>query len=175
MTVLADVRQLVRHRANFACEFCTVTETDTGGELTVDHFQPSAKGGGDDPDNLLYCCMRCNLHKADYWPKTPSEPHLWNPRNEQMASHLLVLTDGTLYPTTPVGEFTIARLRLNRPPLIAYRLDKLKRQETELLLQRYREIIRTLEQLTAQQSILLDESQALLEEQRRVLQMLLQQ
>jgi len=38
MTITADIREQVRQRANFACEFCGVTETDTGGHLTVDHF-----------------------------------------------------------------------------------------------------------------------------------------
>ena len=37
MSISADTRRLVRDRAHFACEFCTVTETDTGGELTVDY------------------------------------------------------------------------------------------------------------------------------------------
>ncbi len=173
MSISADTRRLVRDRAHFACEFCTVAETDTGGELTLDHFHPKAKGGTDEPENLLYACMRCNLHKADYWPIHSDDLPLWNPRQEPMAAHLLILTDGTLYPTTPVGEFTIARLRLNRPPLVAYRLGKLRRQETELLLSRYREIVRTLEQLSAQQALLLEENRILLEEQRRILRMLL--
>jgi hypothetical protein len=173
MSISDDLRQSVRTRANFACEYCTVSETDTGGELTIDHFQPKAKGGSDEAENLLYCCVRCNLYKADYWPTHANQPHLWNPRLEPIASHLLILTDGTLYSTTPVGEFTVTRLRLNRPPLVAYRLGKAKRQETELLLQRYREVIRTLEQLSTQQALLLEENRILLEEQRRILQMLL--
>jgi len=74
MTITAEIREQVRQRANFACEFCGVTETDVGGELTVDHFQPTAKGGGDDLDNLLYCCARCNQYKLDYWPTRPDGP-----------------------------------------------------------------------------------------------------
>lgn len=175
MSISADTRRLVRDRAHFACEFCTVTETDTGGELTIDHFHPKARGGTDDSENLLYCCMRCNLYKADYWPLHTDEFPLWNPRQEAMAVHLLILTDGSLYPTTPVGEFTIARLRLNRPPLVAYRLGKLKRQEIEQRLIRYREVTRTLEQLYGQQAALLEENRALLEEQRRVLRLLLRE
>lgn len=175
MSISDDLRQLIRIQANFACEFCTVSETDTGGELTIDHFQPKVKGGSDEAENLLYCCVRCNLYKGDYWATHANEPHLWNPRQEPMASHLLILTDGTLYPTTPVGEFTITRLRLNRPPLVAYRLGKAKRQEAALLLQRYREVIRTLEQLSTQQALLLEENRVLLEEQRHILQILLRE
>jgi outer membrane lipoprotein-sorting protein len=44
----------VRRRANFACEFCGVSETDAGGQLTVDHFQPRHKGGDDSLENLIY-------------------------------------------------------------------------------------------------------------------------
>ena len=43
MSVSREIRDLVRRNANFACEFCGVTETDAGGELTVDHFQPKVK------------------------------------------------------------------------------------------------------------------------------------
>lgn len=56
MTITDQMREQVRQRANFACEYCGVTETDTGGQLTIDHFHPRSKGGDDDLDNLLYCC-----------------------------------------------------------------------------------------------------------------------
>lgn len=64
MTISAAIREEVRRRAQQACEFCGVTETDTGGLLTVDHFQPTAKGGTDALGNLFYCCVRCNQYKA---------------------------------------------------------------------------------------------------------------
>ncbi len=51
MTLRAEDRELVRRRAGYACEFCGVHETDAGGELTIDHFQPRTKGGGDDLEN----------------------------------------------------------------------------------------------------------------------------
>lgn len=38
---------MIRQRANFRCEFCGVTETDVGGELTIDHFKPLKSGGAD--------------------------------------------------------------------------------------------------------------------------------
>ena len=58
--IAPGVREEVRRRADFACEFCDTTEADTGGQMTIDHFQPRAKGGSDSLDNLLYCCTRCN-------------------------------------------------------------------------------------------------------------------
>lgn len=173
MSITETVRLQVRQRANFACEFCGVSETDTGGELTIDHFRPQTKGGTDDLDNLLYSCHRCNQYKADCWPAHPVDPALWNPRQESLDTHLLTLTDGTLYPITPTGAFTLKRLRLNRPPLVAYRLRKHYRSEEQRLLTRYRDAVTVLAQLHKQQVALLEEQRVLLEEQRALLTLLL--
>ncbi len=173
MTIPVELRFQVRQRANFACEFCGVTETDAGGELTVDHFQPQARGGADHLDNLLYCCVRCNQYKADYWPAAQNDPVLWNPRQEPVSTHFLTLANGTLFPITATGTFTLKRLRLNRPPLVAYRLRKYHQAEEQRLLTRYRAAITLLEQLYQQQAALLEEQRALLEEQRTILNLLL--
>ncbi len=175
MDIPPDIRALVRQRAQGACEFCGVTETDTGGELTIDHFQPRARGGTDELANLLYCCYRCNQYKADYWPIQPEEPYLWQPRHEPMEQHLLLLADGTLYPITAVGAFTLRRLRLNRPPLVAYRVRQQGDRAEHRLLARYYDLIVVLERLHQQQTALLEEQQALLAEQRHLIQLLLQQ
>jgi hypothetical protein len=76
--------QQVRERAAGACEYCGVTDTDSGGPLTVDHFQPRARGGTDDLSNLLYCCWRCNLYKADYWPADPGAVALGTPARSRL-------------------------------------------------------------------------------------------
>jgi hypothetical protein len=173
MSISSEIRLRVRQRASFACEYCGVSETDTGGELTIDHYHPQALGGSDDMDNLLYCCQRCNQYKADYWPATMDDPVLWNPRHDQPAAHLLVLADGTIYPLTLTGMFTIRRLRLNRPPLIAYRLRQQMRAEESRLLTEFRELVTLLERLQQRHAALLDEQRALLEEQRALLTLLL--
>jgi len=173
MTITTEIRKQVRQRANFACEFCGITETDAGGELTIDHYQPTAKGGDDGPENLLYCCARCNQYKLDYWPTYPDTPSLWNPRREPASQHFLELDDGTLYPLTATGAFTLKRLRLNRPPLVAHRLRKRQQTEEIRLLTRYRGLIQLLEQLNIQLSALMEEQRQLLEEQRELLRLLL--
>jgi len=67
MTISPPVLEQVRLRAQFACEYCGVMEADTGGELTVDHFQPSTRGGSDDASNLLYCGLGyCRLSRSAY-------------------------------------------------------------------------------------------------------------
>ena len=175
MTIPANIREQVRQYANFACEFCGVTETDTGGQLTIDHYQPGSKEGEDSFENLLYCCARCNQYKMDYWPEHPNDLFLWNPRKEPFSQHFLELDDGTLHPLTPTGVFTLKRLRLNRAPLVAYRLRKQQREKETRLLTHYREIVELLEQLQKQTAALMMEQQELLEEQRKLLRLLLRE
>jgi hypothetical protein len=166
MTVPAGIREQVRQRAKFACEYCGVTETDTGGLLTVDHIIPQSKGGGDSLDNLVYCCYRCNLHKADYLPISQDIPQLWNPRKEPPGQHFVELANGALYPVTETGTFTINILHLNRPPLISYRQKTRANPAEELLLHRHNELLIKMDNLLVQQN-------ALLEEQERILPLLL--
>jgi hypothetical protein len=67
----------------------------------------------------------------------------------------------------------LKRLRLNRAPLVAYRLRKQSQADEHRLLERYRELVSVLERLHQQQVALLEEQQALLERQRTLLQQLL--
>ncbi len=173
MTIPSDIREQVRQRAGFACEYCGVTEKDTASELTIDHFQPKSKGGGDELDNLIYSCLRCNQYKLDYWPSTENDISLWNPRQSLATEHFLELDDGTLHPLSQTGVFTIRRLRLNRKPLIAYRLRKKEEEATVRLLVRYGELVKLLERLNRQMSSVMDEQQLLLEEQRELLRIIL--
>lgn len=174
MTLSPELRLFVRERAHFACEYCGVTEVDVGGELTIDHYQPPGRGGSiDHPDNLLYSCQRCNLYKSDYWPRKAADIPLWNPRAERREQHLLALADGTLYPISESGEFTIRRLRLNRPPLVAHRLRSYQSAEEARLLAELRQLVALQEGLQRQHAQLLKEQQELLEQQRDLLSILL--
>lgn len=94
MAISESIRQAVRHRAGFACEYCGVTETQVGGELTIDHYVPQSQGGPDDLDNLVYCCARCNSYKGDYWRQTGDLNQLWHPRQEPAALHYRLLENG---------------------------------------------------------------------------------
>jgi hypothetical protein len=174
MTIDAVTREQVRSRANFACEFCGVSETDVGGELTIDHYQPQAKGGLDHPDNLIYACSRCNQYKLDYWPANTNAPQLWNPRCEQASQHFLQDEDGTLRALTQMGSFTIARLRLNRAPLVAHRLRKLQSEGLIRLLARHKAVLDAIELMLTQQTDMLNEQRNLLREQQELLRILRQ-
>jgi hypothetical protein len=173
MSIKPAIREQVRQRAQLACEFRGIAEADVGGQLTIDHFQPRAKGGDDSLDNLIYCCASCNQYKHDYWPSSPDAPSLSNPRHEPAALHLLELDDGLLHPLTAMGTFTLKRLRLNRPPLVTYRLRSRQAADETRLLTRYRDLSRLIEQLLIQQSALIEKQRDLLEEQRTLLRLLL--
>lgn len=175
MSDSVPLRQQIRLRANFACEFCGVTETDAGGQLTVDHYQPKSKGGKDQIENLLYCCIRCNQYKQNYWPSQPNEPTIWHPLAEPQAVHFLSGEAGKLYPLTKTGEFTIKRLRLNRAALVAHRTAKRRKDEDTRLLEQYKTLVHLLEQTNQQLASQVKEQQRLLEEQRNLIQFLLRQ
>lgn len=117
-------REAVRRAYDYRCGYCGVQEEEVGSELEIDHFQPRSAGGGDDPDNLVYCCPTCNRLKGDFWPAgDPSTSHrrLLHPKRDDLAAHLREEPDGRLTALTETGAFHIERLRLNRPPLVALR------------------------------------------------------
>lgn len=80
-----------------------------------------------------------------------------------------------MYPLTAIGSFSLQRLRLNRPQLIQSRQLKRQRHKDIELIQRYSELVNTLNQLNLQMSYLMYEQQELLKEQRDLLKLLLKQ
>jgi 5-methylcytosine-specific restriction endonuclease McrA len=87
MSLTASIREQVRQRAHCACEFCGITEIDSGEMLTINHFRPRTRAGSDQLENLIYDCIACNQYKQDYWPQTETAPVLWNPRQESASQH----------------------------------------------------------------------------------------
>lgn len=90
-------------------------------------------------------------------------------------NHFFRLDDGTLYPLTATGTFTLKRLRLNRPPLVVNRLRKIRNIEDNRLLKKYESLAHLLEEMLSQQTELMEEQQKLLREQYELLALLLQQ
>ncbi len=118
----------VRRRYRGRCGYCDVAEAETGGELTVDHYQPTSAGGDDSEDNLVYCCFRCNSYKGDFVP-TPEDMHhgfrILHPLLDDLTLHLRENPHiGALEPLTETGRFHIDLLYLNRPQLIELRLPR---------------------------------------------------
>lgn len=173
MIINKALRDQIRQRAAFACEYCGVSESDTGGLLTLDHFQPQSKGGSDQPENLIYCCNRCNSYKHNYFPSSNKEPSLWNPTQSDKDLHFFELDNGQLKALTPIGKVTIDLLRLNRDSLIQYRLQKNARAEEIQLLKQYQQLIDLLQQTNQELTVVVSNQQDLLEQQQKLLRLLL--
>jgi HNH endonuclease len=173
MSLSTAIREQVRRRAQYACEFCGRSEINIGSQLTIDHFHPKSKGGSDDLDNLIYACHACNEYKYNYWPSSKDAPRLWNPRQEPANQHFIEQADGQLTALTPTGELTINCLRLNRSQLIAARQQRNQQLQSERLLQSYQELVTLLAQSNRQIANLSQTQQAILEEQQQLLRFLL--
>ena len=117
-------REAVRHAYDYRCGYCGVHEEEAGSELEIDHFQPRSAGGGNDLDNLVYCCPTCNRLKGDFWPTgdlSTTLHRLLHPKRDDVTRHLREDANGRLVALTETGAFHIERLQLNRPPLVALR------------------------------------------------------
>jgi hypothetical protein len=117
--------QTVRERYASCCGYCGVSETDVGGELTVDHFRPVSAGGDQSDANLVYACVRCNQYKGALLPEATDftqEQRLLHPLQDDLATHMREdESTGRLQGITATGRFHIEVLRLNRPALIVHR------------------------------------------------------
>lgn len=169
MSISSSVRQTIRRKAGFLCEYCEVSETDTGGELTIDHFKPQSQNGDDEEENLVYCCFRCNLYKGDYWHAELNQTRLFNPRTDKRADHFWLSESGVLFALTETAELTIKLLRLNRQPLITKRQQDFQKLEEHQILEQTKRAVETLIRLSQQQRELLKTQQILLEEQHRLI------
>lgn len=123
----------VRERFEYSCGYCGVSEIDSGGELTIDHFVPVSAGGSDNEENLVYACFRCNVYKTDFSPTEAhiaAEQRVLHPLRDPLDSHYSLDTDtGELAALTPTGTFHISLLQLNRPQLKSLRLRNLSAQK----------------------------------------------
>jgi len=120
------LRETIRASYNFRCGYCGVTETESGGQLEIDHFHPRSHGGKDTLDNLVYACVTCNRFKGNYWPVSEASPALalLHPQWDDLSAHIELIPNGRLIGLTKRGWFHIQRLRLNRTPLIELRLQR---------------------------------------------------
>ena len=55
-------RQAIYARYHGHCAYCG--EHIKQKNMTVDHYVPQSKGGGNNIENLMPCCSRCNTMKA---------------------------------------------------------------------------------------------------------------
>jgi HNH endonuclease len=112
------IKQSVRERANYLCEYCHSLEILSANRFTIDHVVPRSLGGSDDIENLALACRRCNERRYNFVasidPETQSIVPIFNPRQQQWAEHFTWMLDGTMIEgRTAVGRATCVRFDLN--------------------------------------------------------------
>lgn len=122
----AAIRETVMLRAKHCCEYCQSQDRYSPNLFTFDHIVPINLGGTDNSDNLAYACFLCNRLKSNkllaFDPVTKAQVPLFNPRIDAWSNHFSWNEDYTLViGLSPTGRSTVAKLRLNREKLVAYR------------------------------------------------------
>ncbi|MBO0699512.1 MAG: HNH endonuclease [Zavarzinella sp.] len=112
-----SVRTSVRRRAGHRCEYCRLHETDQPLlSFHVEHIIAKKHHGSDDPANLAWACLECNLGKSSNLsgrdPATGRVVRLFNPRRQRWGRHFE--WDGArLVGRTPSGRATVDVLNIN--------------------------------------------------------------
>lgn len=118
MAISDSIRQTVRERANYLCEYCHSPERLSANRFTIDHIIPKSLSGSDDIDNLALACRRCNERRynfvAGFDPETQEIVPIFNPRQQKWAEHFVWTDAGVvIHGVTPIGRATCIRLDLN--------------------------------------------------------------
>lgn len=121
-----ELREQVRERAGFLCEYCHTSELWQYVRFTLDHVVPLGEGGNETLENLALACFHCNRRKSN--KQTATDPQsgvvvpLFNPRTQLWTEHFCWSTDGLLVlPRRATGRATVALLELNRKRILQIR------------------------------------------------------
>jgi hypothetical protein len=114
--------KLIRwQRAKNRWEYCQLPQQGHEERFSIDHVIAKKHGGSDSPQNLAYCCLRCNLFKgtdlSGIDPDTKLVTALYNPRGQPWREHFR--WDGcAVIGLTPTGRATVNLLQRNVPARI---------------------------------------------------------
>ena len=121
-----DYRQEVREDFVECCAYCLLSEliAHGGDSFDLDHFRPKSLPAfshlTDEFFNLYYACHPCNRYKGNRWPSddlASKGRRFVDFCSELFADHFEALPDGRWNPISRAGEYTEAKLRLNRTHL----------------------------------------------------------
>lgn len=117
-----DYKQLLRVDFWYSCAYCTMTEVEAQGiRFTIDHYEAQVKVPEKETDygNLLWACDPCNTFKGDLWPDdelTQAGLRFYRPDLDHPEHHF-ALKGQRVEGQSPIGEFTVEMLDLNREQL----------------------------------------------------------
>jgi 5-methylcytosine-specific restriction endonuclease McrA len=84
MLISNELKQAIRERAKYICEYCHSPERLSANRFTIDHLIPRSLGGS---DNLALACRRCNERRYNFIagidPNTQEIVPLFNPRKQK--------------------------------------------------------------------------------------------
>ena len=124
-------RSAVRDDFVMSCCYCLMPELLAGGSdnFELDHFRPKSREEfahlAHDYLNIYYACHICNHAKAAKWPSEALLAVGYRFLDycvEVFSRHFELESSGLLKPLTTAAEYTLERLRLNRPHLVQMRL-----------------------------------------------------
>jgi HNH endonuclease len=121
--IASEIRETVRRRANFLCEYCHTNERWQYVRFTVDHIVPNDENS---LENLALACFHCNRRKSNKTesidPETGESIEIFNPRKHLWGTHFSWSADGLrVIPLTSIGRATTALLELNRERILLIR------------------------------------------------------
>jgi hypothetical protein len=120
-----QLRQLVRTRASFRCEYCRLPQSFSDLRFHVEHIIPCQHGGTDELDNLALACPNCNLLKGPNLtgidPLSREIVRLFNPRHDVWSEHFVLAGTDMITGTSPAGRTTVALFDMNMPERVRLR------------------------------------------------------
>jgi hypothetical protein len=123
--VTSSVRDQVRQRAKFRCEYCYKPEDANAFSHQVDHIIPEKHLGTSALSNLAWACFRCNNAKstdiASYDADTGALTPLYNPRTQNWGEHFMTDENAVIAGLTAIGRVTVRIPDMNRPRQIQIR------------------------------------------------------
>ena len=118
------LRDAIRERAGFQCEYCLLPEAESFFPFEPDHIIALKHEGLTDLSNLASSCLECNRLKGTDIASVDSDTgrivRLFHPRQDRWLDHF-ELRDGLIVPKTDIGRVTEHLLQLNRPKLVSIR------------------------------------------------------
>lgn len=122
-----SLRRFVTQRASDRCEYCGISQIGQVATFHIDHIVPVVAGGPTEESNLALACVSCSLRKGAKQmildPETKDLVPIFNPRRQIWQEHFS--WHGTqVVGITATGRATLQALALNRPIMIAIRVEE---------------------------------------------------
>jgi hypothetical protein len=112
----AELRDLVRRRAEGRCEYCRLPDAAQRLPFHVEHIIARQHGGGNDIDNIAWACDRCNAYKgpnlSSVDPDAGNVVELFHPRRDVWDEHF-IMRGPEVHGLSPTGRATVRLLQMN--------------------------------------------------------------